>query len=205
MRAAMVEKGIGTAGTRRRHTRARRRTRMRRVAGRSLTLFVGILIGLGSTHLLPSRADALATPGTNRCATDAEATTIDYLVGSACPPPGFAERIGYEPVLVRSAEGWRFTRPSSAEGHCNGPIRNEGPFWDFAIACQTHDYGYDLVRFGVGDRAEADALLYGDMLRSCEGQWLVGSEACRALADWARTTLRAGDALGFDPEPLASV
>jgi hypothetical protein len=177
----------------------------RRVTGRSLTLLVGVLIGLGSAHLLPSPAAAFAAPGSARCATDLDAATIDYLVGSACPPSGFAERLGYEPVLVRSAEGWRFTRPSWADGHCNGPIRNEGPFWDFAVACRTHDYGYDLVRFGLGDRGEADALLYRDMTASCGGQWIVGSEACRALADWARTALRAGDALGMDPEPLTSV
>jgi hypothetical protein len=175
------------------------------VAGRSLTLLVGVLIGLGSAHLLPSPAAAFAAPGSARCAMDLDAATIDYLVGSACPPPGFAETLGYEPVLMNTAEGWRFTRPAWADGRCNGPIRNEGPFWDFELACRTHDYGYDLVRLGVGDRAEADALLYADMLRSCERQRLVGGEACRALADWTRTTLQAGDALGFDPEPQASV
>ena len=175
------------------------------MAARAATLLVGILIGMGSVHLLPSRAAAFATPGTARCATDVAATTTEYLVGVACPPPGFARELGYEPVLIRSAEGWRFTRPSWAEGRCNGPIRNQGLFWDFGVACQTHDYGYDLVRFGIGDRAEADALLYRDMLRSCQRQWLVGSEACQAVADWARTALRAGDAMGFDPEPLASV
>lgn len=201
MRTWIVETGIGTAGPR--HVRAGRWTRTRWVGRRGLTLLVGILIGLGSAHLLLPRA-AHATPGTARCATDPEAATIEYLVGAACPPPGFAESLGYEPVLVHTAEGWRFTRPTWADGRCNGPIRNEGPFWNFATACRTHDYGYDLVRLGVGDRAEADALLYSDMSASCRGQWLVGSEACLALADWARTVLGAGDALRFDPEPLVT-
>jgi hypothetical protein len=205
MQNAVAQTGTGKVETWTRPTRARRGRRARRIVARAATLLVGILIGMGSGHLLPSRAATLATPGNARCATEVAATTTDYLVGAACPPPGFARQLGYEPVLVRSSEGWRFTRPSWADGRCNGPIRNRGPFWDFAVACRTHDYGYDLVRFGIGDRAEADALLYRDMLRSCERQRLVGGEACRALADWTRTTLQAGDAMGFDPEPLASV
>jgi hypothetical protein len=27
---------------------------------------------------------------------------------------------------------------------------------EFVTACQAHDYGYDLVRFGVGVRSKAD-------------------------------------------------
>lgn len=204
MRTRIEVARTGNAGAKLRPARTRHRTHKRRAAARAVTLLVGILIGLGSGHLMPSRAAALETPGTGRCTTDPAATTVDYLVGMACPPAGFAEAVGYEPVLVHTIEGWRFTRPAWADGRCNGPIRNQGPFWNFGMACRTHDYGYDLVRFGVGDRADADALLYRDMTASCGGQWVVGSEACRALADWARTVLGAGDALGFDPEPLES-
>jgi hypothetical protein len=65
-----------------------------------------------------------------------------------------------------------------------------------------HDYGYDLVRFGIGDRGEADGLLYNDMMASCSDRGIVGAMGCRTIAGWARAVLEVGDALGFDPEVL---
>ena len=144
-------------------------------------------------------------PGSETCHEVAEATTVDYLEGAACPPAGFALTMGYEPVRVHTAYGWRYTKPASAGGTCSGPLSDTGPFWNFTYACRMHDYGYDLVRFGVGDRAEADGVLYRDMMLSCEEQGLVEARGCRSIANWAKAALRFGDAAGFDPAPADHV
>ena len=142
------------------------------------------------------------TPGSDTCVPSSAATAEEYLTGEACPPQGFAVRLGYEPVLVSTAYGWRYTKPGWAGGFCSPPLTDHGPFWDFETACRTHDYGYDLVRFGVGDRAMADRLLYRDMTATCATTEVFGGTACRAMARWASTVLRIGDATGFDPEPV---
>lgn len=134
-------------------------------------------------------------PGASTCVTRPRATALEYLTGVACPPRRFAEVLGYEPVLVRTTAGWRYVRP---DAECSGPLADRGPFWDFAQACGTHDYGYDLVRFGIGDRAVTDTLLHEDMLRGCAREGL-GQAPCKALAEWAYAALQIGDANGFDP------
>jgi hypothetical protein len=141
---------------------------------------------------------AAASPGSATCAVRADASAIEYLTGVACPPAGFSRVLGYEPVLVRTQSGWRFVRP---DGECSGPLADRGPFWDFADACGTHDYGYDLVRFGVGDRSATDALFRDDLLRTCAGEGL-GEAPCKALAEWAYAGLRIGEANGFSPERI---
>jgi hypothetical protein len=141
-----------------------------------------------------------AVPGSPTCTVDPSASTLERLTGQACPPEGFAAKMGYEPVLVETPYGWRYIKPSWAGGFCSPPLTDRGPSWDFRSPCRTHDYGYDLVRFGAGNRAAADALLYRDMMASCGGS--VDGTLCRAVARWANTALRVGDATGFDPEPI---
>lgn len=144
-------------------------------------------------------APALGSPV---CREMPDATTEDYLTGVACPPEGFREALGYDPVLVHTRYGWRFTRPAWADGRCNGPITRLSERMAFADACRTHDYGYDLVRFGVGDRPAADDLLYHDMMVACAERDALTGGGCRALANWTKATLQVGDATGFDPEPV---
>jgi len=144
-------------------------------------------------------------PGTDACTPHTAATAVEYLSGDACPPDGFSATLGYEPALVLTSYGWRYTKPGWAGGFCSPPLTDHGPFWDFETACRTHDYGYDLVRFGVGDRAAADRLLYRDMTSACRTVNLLEEIACRAMARWARTVLQVGDATGFDPEPVRPV
>jgi len=142
-----------------------------------------------------------ATRGAPRCRDMPDATMLEYLTGVACPPEGFELVMGYEPVLVSTATGWRYTRPESADGRCSGPMPNAGLFWNFGDACRAHDYGYDLVRFGVGDRSAADVLMYRDMKRSCAANYPVGVSMCRTLADSAHAVLWIGDTSpGFEPE-----
>lgn len=163
---------------------------------------VGVLIGIPAVVGGLGRSGLTEARGTVDCRADPAATTADYLLGLACPPAGFARAFGYEPLLVETSEGWRYTRPAWSGAECNGPIGDKGPFWDFGALCRTHDYGYDLVRFGIGDRGEADQLLYEDMLAGCADQGPVGAMGCQAIAGWARAVLKVGDVLGFDPEIL---
>lgn len=139
-----------------------------------------------------------AVQGSPSCVERDDAAAVEYLTGAVCPPEGFSDALGYEPVLIETAAGWRFVRP---DAECSGPLADRGPFWDFANACGAHDYGYDLVRFGTGDRPATDSLFYDDMLRECSLEGL-GKAPCKALAEWAYAALRIGDGNGFDPEPI---
>jgi len=67
-------------------------------------------------------------------------------------------------------------------GRCSGPLRGLGRTMEFVTACQAHDYGYDLVRFGVGVRSKADELFYRDMKATCFRRGPVDGGACRCLA-----------------------
>ncbi len=145
---------------------------------------------------------AAGTPGSRICHVTGRAGTVAYLAGEACPPADFAATMGYEPVLVKTTYGWRYEKPAWAGGACSGPLSDQGLFWEFGDACRMHDYGYDLVRFGVGDRDKTDALFYTDMMATCRGESVTGVPGCRALARWAHTALVVGDATGFDPEPV---
>lgn len=140
-------------------------------------------------------------PGSSVCRQLVDASTWDYLTGVACPPVGFSDELGYEPVLVRMPWGWRFTKPAWADGRCSGPLRGVSRSLNVEPACRTHDYGYDLVRFGMGSRPDADSLLYRDMMSACAEQSSMTRGGCRAVAHWTRTVLEVGDATGFDPEP----
>lgn len=176
------------------------------IGGRSLVRRHPAALLLAATTLMLLRSVIgsipAAMPGERTCHVLPTASTVEYETGVACPPEGFAERIGYEPVLFETPAGWRYGRPASADGGCSGPLADDGPFWDFGGACRAHDYGYDLVRLGVGDRAAADDLLYRDMKRSCVSNGTAGIAACKTLADSAHAVLWAGDVSpGFEPRP----
>ena len=181
--AIQVRRGIGLPSFARRHP-------------------VRLLLGATTLMVVRSAVGSVpaAMPGEIACRVIPDASPIQYATGVACPPEGFANVIGYEPVLVRTPAGWRYVRPASADGGCSGPLSDRGPFWDFGDACRAHDYGYDLVRFGVGDRAEADDLLYRDMKRACVANRALGHQACKALADSAHAALWVGEVSpGFEP------
>jgi hypothetical protein len=142
------------------------------------------------------------TPGAPACRPVSNGTTEDFLTGVACPPSEFGDALGYDPMLVKTPAGWRYTRPIEADGRCNGPLGGLGGT-EFLTACQAHDYGYDLVRFGVGVRAEADELLYRDMMTLCLHRGAFAGGACRCLAHWTKAVLQIGDVTGMDPAPVA--
>ncbi len=167
-----------------------------------------VILLLTATTAVVGRSAAGATlvamQGTVVCRHLPNATAREYLVGLACPPSGFLSAMGYRPMLREAPYGWRYTRPPSAGGGCSGPLPDVGPFWDFTIACQAHDYGYDLVRFGVASRRDADALLYHDMMSSCGLRAPIPGGMCRTVADSAHAVLELGDvAPGFEPPPIS--
>jgi hypothetical protein len=176
----------------------------RRYRSRAVAVLAGALVGMSSMAEVDRRMATGRAPrrqGAPRCRAMPEARTVEYEAGLACPPDDFVRLMGYEPILVEAPNGWRYTKPAWADGHCSGPVSNTGPFWDFTLACQAHDYGYDLIRFGVGDRGEADRLLYEDMLASCEGQEGVGGAGCRTIAASARSVLKVGEVMKTGPPP----
>jgi hypothetical protein len=175
-----------------------RRSFVRRHAAAVLVAATSLVLVRSAIGSVPS-----AIPGEATCRNLPTASTIAYETGVACPPEDFAETMGYEPVLIQTSAGWRYVRPAWADGGCSGPLADDGPFWDFSVACRAHDYGYDLVRFGIGDRGSADELLYRDMKHSCARNAPLGVHACKTLADSAHAVLWVGDVSpGFEPRPL---
>lgn len=168
------------------------------VAVTGLGWFVPTLVGL------PAPLDPRDVRGSSHCQPATHRTTThEYLSGIACPPEGFADVLGYRPALVKTLNGWRFTRPAWTGSKCDGPAGDRGPFWEFTVACRTHDYGYDLLRFGLGHRSDIDELLYSDMMANCDRRGFIERTGCRSVARWARAVLKAGDVLGFDPKRIA--
>lgn len=94
-------------------------------------------------------------------------------------PAGFADRVGYRPVV----EDGRRVNPA---GSCSSPIPLPRRF---EPACRAHDYGYDLLRHAdatgtalrPGLRARLDADLITDMHRRCTNPLChVAAEVSRA-------------------------
>ncbi len=189
--ASMASQARGRARSTRRHAR--------RHGHRLLFVSTCVLI-----VLVRSMASATPAPisGSPQCVKVESADSQDYLTGQVCPPAGFVTTMGYEPVLTHTPYGWRYLKPSWAGGDCSGPLTDRGPFWDFGVACRTHDYGYDLVRFGLAERPQVDRLLYRDMKASCLAAGTIERGPCKVLADTAYAVLAVGDATGFDPTPV---
>jgi RHS repeat-associated protein len=80
-------------------------------------------------------------PGLTTCTRERNATAADYLAG-ACPPRGFP----YKPEIALTVAGPRAVDPFGDK--CS--VVTDAPLGvDFSRPCLTHDYGYDLIRFGA--------------------------------------------------------
>ena len=171
--------------------------------GRHRVLMLVAAVGMALVAKSAASASPSAVPGAPVCREDTRATTGEYLTGIACPPEGFGEMLGYTPQLEYTPAGWRYTRPAASDGGCSGPLADAGPFWDFGAQCRMHDYGFDLVRFGVGSRMDADAQLYRDMKASCASESRIGRPACKTVADSAHAVLWIGGVSpGMEPAPI---
>lgn len=114
-------------------------------------------------------------------------TTLDYLMGLQCAPPG----LDYTPVLRDTVAGLRFVDPA---GECSWLV-DTGAAWDFRDACDVHDYGWELVRANAPGvvKSEVDDLFYGDMLADCATRGWLGGSVCRAVADHGHFQVRSRD------------
>lgn len=103
-------------------------------------------------------------------------------------PRDFAQVMGYTPVQASLADGSIIM--INPAGSCSVP--GEGRPFDFAVACQAHDYGYDLLRYAgrkgqplaPDARATLDQKLAADLRTQCVAT-TTGTElaACTATVD----------------------
>lgn len=108
-----------------------------------------------------------------------------YLTGEVCSPVGFP----YTPELRLTKAGLRAADP---KGSCSSKVWLFGPgdtgrSFNFSDACDTHDYGYDLLRFfdiGGQARRDVDNQLARDMNADCNNRSFITKYNCR---DWADT------------------
>jgi len=124
---------------------------------------------------------------------------IDHL------PPDFDRVMGYRPQLATLADGT--VRVINPGGSCSVP--GEGQPFDFAVACQAHDFGYDMLRYAsrthstlpATAREDIDARLRADLHKQCLAAKLppkvpAGVAGARASCDATVEVFRAG--VGFN-------
>jgi len=121
-----------------------------------------------------------------KCEVATEACILGILQGKESLPIKFvqwgADRCGcrYTVVGGNTDAGHRLWL---RHGSCSN-VSNTGPSWDFTRACQTHDLGYDLLRFfgTTGRRGHlrraVDALFHRDMDAHCSRREPLVSDHC---------------------------
>lgn len=139
---------------------------------------------------LPTRL----TDPSGLCAYISDPSMSDYLMDIACPPPGF----GYMPLVVSTPSGLRTKNP---KGECSGGLPDTWLWYDFTQACRTHDYAWDLVRFGApgADLHDSNAFLFEDMQLHCDTRAFLFRIACRTDANAVFSGLEALVAAGGGP------
>lgn len=109
------------------------------------------------------------------------ATAQSYMRGRIRPELDIAVERGYYPVWGTQNGVRRALRRS---GECNW-APNTGAYWDFQVACKSHDYCYDLRRVGgyanVSKRGCDDEFL-GAMVQDCEPRGWPARVTCVDLA-----------------------
>lgn len=107
---------------------------------------------------------------------------LAYLTGAVPPPASFVAQ-HYAPVLVDTPSGTRYADPFGA---CSSPFGDSGRSFDFGVACDVHDYGYDLLRFfGLGGawREAVDALFAADVDAACDDRGWTQRPTCELWAE----------------------
>jgi len=125
-----------------------------------------------------------------RCPPQQYATIAEYLTGASAPPNCFP----YQPDIEDTEAGRRALDPFS-DG-CSGRSWEDDLFFDRNDACSTHDYGYDLIRFGVDTFGESnvDNYFYQDMIADCEARVRFFEDVCLDSAGAYRAGVRFGSA-----------
>ncbi|MGU3293841.1 hypothetical protein [Williamsia sp. M5A3_1d] len=151
-----------------------------------------VIASLSTTSSAPMMTTALTAP-TASAAPDVDSVHLgaDTPTGAAVAaltgprpadamaliPSGFADEMGYRPVLIDGV-------PANPDGGCSSPI---GLPMSFDAPCKTHDLGYDLLRYGdltgtpLGPwaRQSLDGQLSARMHASCV------DDGCQTAADLA--------------------
>ncbi len=141
-----------------------------RAAQRALALGAVALAASGGAHAL-----AHPTRSQSRPAAHLVEALAASKAGPADVPAGFERDLGYDPAT-------RGSTLADPTGGCSTP-GGLGPK-DFIAACQTHDFGYDALRFaaiegeplGPWARRRLDDRLYRDLYSGCR------SPSCRVTA-----------------------
>ena len=136
---------------------------------------------------LPETSDASATTVAAEAVRDATSG------GTISPPANFAEVMGYEPARVAIAGESRLV---DASGDCSSPTGDSS--FDFGVACEAHDYGYDLLRYaertgqplGNWARAAIDARFIADVEQRCDAFDGALAFACDRTADIYSAAIR---------------
>lgn len=126
-------------------------------------------------------------PAEPACRVTDNAAMADYLSGRACPPEGFP----YQPEILEVPGGVRLADP---KGSCSsGALPSTTDDYDFATACRTHDYGYDLLRYlglGGGRRRAVDLFFLEDMKTDCVDRAEEAKEHCLTAADLVHRAIK---------------
>ncbi|WP_328858383.1 hypothetical protein OG579_05595 [Williamsia herbipolensis] len=109
-------------------------------------------------------------------------------------PSGFADEMGYRPVLIDGV-------PANPDGGCSSPIAMP---MSFDAPCKTHDLGYDLLRYGAltgsplgpWARESLDRQLSTRMHASCV------DDGCQTAADLADAGVGANSRRQGDGVPV---
>ncbi len=129
-----------------------------------------ILVGIALALMFAEPAATTASPDPAAQATVA-ALANDSEAALATLPAGFEQTRGYRPVVATLADGTQ--RLVNPHGTCSTP--GHTGVYNFALACQAHDFGYDLMRFvshqghplGRAARRQIDLMLTHDLLAQC--------------------------------------
>jgi len=105
-------------------------------------------------------------------------------------PTGFISwlrRRGGDARFAMTKAGMRAMRVNG--DHCS-KSPDTGWAWNFKNACDTHDLGYDLLRFfrmGGAARIAVDGLFLSDMSSDCKGRSFINRKTCQSTAHayWA--------------------
>jgi len=164
-----------------------------RLLSRAAVLTLGIAAAL--TVAAPPISAGLSAPRSDAAATVENLAdgrrALDHLPGD------FARIMGYRPKLATLADG--SVRLINPKGSCSVP--GAGHPFDFTVACQAHDFGYDMLRYAARThsplpataRADIDNRLSTDLHTQCVAD---STRTTRGTCDATVAIFRAG--VGFN-------
>lgn len=162
------------------------RARLRQLLRATVWAALGVTV-LAAQIWLSGRSHATQTDSVPTTVTGTAESAVRLLTGDrpdralAALPADFPDVLGYRPHLIDG-------HPVNPTGECSSPIPLPA---SFETACQTHDFGYDLLRYAkwtgrpLDDwaRAALDRALIDRLRADC------GTPACLAAVELSRAGL----------------